>query len=335
MLPAGGNPEYYAEDFLGSSRVMTQNNGTVCYDADFDPYGSEHVLTNSCPSTNAYKFESKERDTETGNDDFGARYYTSRFGRWLSADWSNVPVPVPYANLTNPQTLNLYAMVSDDPESFADLDGHIQNASQGLSAESRGINPGTGELTGGLSCESHPESCESAAAQPQEQSPASMTTGQFLKEEVKGVADATITPLVNMAEHPIDTVKQAMEGFSLLATNPVSTIKEAGSQAITEIKQTVSSALDGNPRAIGQVVGTAASLAYAANNVEVRAYPRAGGAGINFLDTPNAGSRIALDVHRISEAGNRIRPHIDITIKKPGVPSGPGSNLINIKHFPF
>ena len=66
----------------------------------------------------------KERDTETGNDDFGARYYTSRFGRWLSADWSNVPVAVPYANLTNPQTLNLYSMVSDDPESFADLDGH-------------------------------------------------------------------------------------------------------------------------------------------------------------------------------------------------------------------
>src|SRR6185437_14955513 len=31
---------------------------------------------------------------------------------------------VPYANLSNPQTLNLYAMVTDDPESFADLDGH-------------------------------------------------------------------------------------------------------------------------------------------------------------------------------------------------------------------
>ena len=61
---------------------------------------------------------------ETGNDDFGARYYTSRLGRWLSADWSAVPAPVPYANLTNPQTLNLYAMVSDNPETFADLDGH-------------------------------------------------------------------------------------------------------------------------------------------------------------------------------------------------------------------
>jgi RHS repeat-associated protein len=77
------------------------------------------------PAPKTYKFEGKERDTETGNDDFGARYYSNRFGRWLSVDWSVVPVPVPYANLTNPQTLNLYSMVADDPESFADLDGHL------------------------------------------------------------------------------------------------------------------------------------------------------------------------------------------------------------------
>jgi RHS repeat-associated protein len=61
---------------------------------------------------------------ETGNDDFGARYYSSNFGRWLSPDWSSIPEPVPYANPANPQTLNLYAMVQDNPESFADLDGH-------------------------------------------------------------------------------------------------------------------------------------------------------------------------------------------------------------------
>ncbi len=122
MLPSGGNPIYYVEDMLGSSRVVTTNTGVVCYDADFVPFGGERAYTNSCPQN--YKFEGKERDTETGNDDFGARYYSNRFGRWLSADWSNVPAPVPYANLTNPQTLNLYAMVGDDPESFADLDGH-------------------------------------------------------------------------------------------------------------------------------------------------------------------------------------------------------------------
>jgi RHS repeat-associated protein len=119
--PSGG-PLYHIEDSLGTSRVITQSNGAVCYDADFYPYGGERPYTNTCPQP--YKFEGKERDAETGNDDFGARYYSNRFGRWLSADWSAVPVAVPYANLSNPQTLNLYSMVADDPETFADLDGH-------------------------------------------------------------------------------------------------------------------------------------------------------------------------------------------------------------------
>jgi RHS repeat-associated protein len=122
LVPASGSQLYYAEDLLGSSRVIVQSNGTLCYDADFTPFGAERAYTSTCPQN--YKFEGKERDSETQNDEFGARSYSWRFGRWLSSDWSPVPVPVPYANLTNPQTLNLYAMVADDPESFADLDGH-------------------------------------------------------------------------------------------------------------------------------------------------------------------------------------------------------------------
>jgi hypothetical protein len=47
------------------------------------------------------------------------------FGRFLSADWSAIPAAVPYANLTNPQTLNLYATLSDNLETYADLDGHM------------------------------------------------------------------------------------------------------------------------------------------------------------------------------------------------------------------
>jgi RHS repeat-associated protein len=127
MLPTGSDPIYYVEDLLGTSRVITNNTGVVCYDADFYPFGGERPYTNNCAQNN-YKFEGKERDSETGNDDFGARYYTNRFGRWLSSDWSAVPVAIPYANLTNPQTLNLYAMAADDPESFADLDGHMEVA---------------------------------------------------------------------------------------------------------------------------------------------------------------------------------------------------------------
>ncbi len=120
---SGNSVSYYAEDLLGTTRVMTSSTGTLGYDADFYPFGGErNPYTNTI--SQHYKFEGKERDTETNNDDFGARYYSSAYGRWLSPDWSVVPAPVPYANLSNPQTLNLYAMVSDNPETFADLDGH-------------------------------------------------------------------------------------------------------------------------------------------------------------------------------------------------------------------
>jgi RHS repeat-associated protein len=118
----GGVAQYYHQDHL-SVRTMTDSSGNVCYEADFYPFGGERVITNSCPQN--YKFQGKERDTETGNDDFGARYYSSSTGRWLSPDWSAIPAPVPYANLTNPQTLNLYAMVCNNPETFADVDGHL------------------------------------------------------------------------------------------------------------------------------------------------------------------------------------------------------------------
>ena len=123
---SGNSIYYYGEDFLGSSRQIFTSASALCYDADFYPFGGERPYTDTCPPT--YKFEGKERDTETNNDDFGARYYSSSFGRWTSPDWFAVPAPVPYANLTNPQTLNLYAMVSDNPETFADLDGHFLQA---------------------------------------------------------------------------------------------------------------------------------------------------------------------------------------------------------------
>ena len=47
----------------------------------------------------------KERDAESGNDYFGARYYASSMGRFMSPDWSAKVEPVPYAKLDNPQTL--------------------------------------------------------------------------------------------------------------------------------------------------------------------------------------------------------------------------------------
>jgi RHS repeat-associated protein len=118
---------FFHGDHLGSTRLVTGVNQAVVQNLDYLPFG-EMISTDSGIAT--HKFTGKERDSESGLDDFGARYYSSQLGRWMSADWSASPEPVPNANLTNPQTLNLYAMVTDNPESFADLDGHAQSGEQ-------------------------------------------------------------------------------------------------------------------------------------------------------------------------------------------------------------
>ncbi|HKW74071.1 MAG TPA: RHS repeat-associated core domain-containing protein, partial [Terriglobales bacterium] len=74
---------------------------------------------------NHYKFNGKERDTESGLDNFGARYYASTMGRWPTPDWSADPTPVPYANMDNPQSLNLYEYALNNPTTLPDLDGHL------------------------------------------------------------------------------------------------------------------------------------------------------------------------------------------------------------------
>jgi RHS repeat-associated protein len=70
-------------------------------------------------------FTGKERDAETGLDYFGARYFSAAQGRFTSPDWSENPRPIPYADLTDPQTLNLYGYVRNNPLSKADPDGHL------------------------------------------------------------------------------------------------------------------------------------------------------------------------------------------------------------------
>jgi RHS repeat-associated protein len=70
------------------------------------------------------RYTNKERDTESGNDYFLARYYNSNTGRFLSPDWSAKEEPVPYAQLTDPQSLNLYSYVENNPMRKVDLDGH-------------------------------------------------------------------------------------------------------------------------------------------------------------------------------------------------------------------
>ena len=74
--------------------------------------------------SNHYKFTGKERDAETQLDYFGARYSSNVLGRWISADWSAAPIPVPYADFSGLQSLNLNGYVRGLPTTRIDADGH-------------------------------------------------------------------------------------------------------------------------------------------------------------------------------------------------------------------
>ena len=111
-------------DWLGTERMRTTVSGSECETIVSLAFGDGTATTGSCSDASPMHFTGKQHDDESNLDDFDARYYSSQWGRFISADWSTVPAPVPYANLANPQTLNLYAIVADNPDTFADLDGH-------------------------------------------------------------------------------------------------------------------------------------------------------------------------------------------------------------------
>lgn len=104
-------------DPLGTRRFYVQADLSSYQKCTSLPFGNNSNCVNP-------KFTGKERDPESGNDYFLARYYNSMMGRFLSPDWSAKTEPVPYAKLGDPQTLNLYAYVQNNPLAKLDLDGH-------------------------------------------------------------------------------------------------------------------------------------------------------------------------------------------------------------------
>jgi RHS repeat-associated protein len=93
--------------------VVAQNSNTPCYGADFYPYGGERVYSNGCAET--FKFTGMMRDV-TGDDHTQYRQYMSNLGRWASPD--------PLAgDVSNPQSLNRYAYVMNNPTTLTDPSG--------------------------------------------------------------------------------------------------------------------------------------------------------------------------------------------------------------------
>ncbi len=74
------------------------------------------------------QFTSKERDIETGLDYFGARYYASALGRFTTVD----PIGVKLARMIDPQQLNRYSFVRNNPLKYVDADGNDLKLAPGL-----------------------------------------------------------------------------------------------------------------------------------------------------------------------------------------------------------
>lgn len=119
---------------------MTDKTGTTIEEeSDFYPFGGERIIADALANQN-YKFLGKERDTESGLDYFGARYYGNVFGRFTSADSFSKD-----SELADPQRWNLYSYVRNNPLKYVDEFGEeLKFASPELEAvvtETRGQSP--------------------------------------------------------------------------------------------------------------------------------------------------------------------------------------------------
>jgi RHS repeat-associated protein len=111
---------------LGSTRLVTDSSANVIARHDYSPFGEEVPASTAGRDTHwgpfndtvNQKFTGKERDSESGLDYFGARYYGSALGRFTSAD-----APFNDQNTADPQSWNLYSYVRNNPVANMDPTG--------------------------------------------------------------------------------------------------------------------------------------------------------------------------------------------------------------------
>lgn len=188
----------------------------------------------------ASHFTGKERDSESGLDYFGARYYSSTTGRFMSPDWAAKAEPVPYAKLNNPQTLNLYSYVGNNPLSRIDPTGHAD-----IAAECKGQSPCNKTLVQTVSFVHQQTDKKTGETKTVVDSTVKITTKFSLTTDAKGNVTASASSAVeNVSGHAysasqlatmgtnIGTMQQAavMMGFGANTTQLVTGIGAAETQ---------------------------------------------------------------------------------------------------------
>jgi RHS repeat-associated protein len=108
-------------DWLGTKRMQATSASPTTLEefSQSQPYGNYLAVTGNGGDATEHHFTGKERDTESGNDFFGARYYASSLGRFMSPD----PAGPWAADVTDPQSWNFYEYSRNNPLINVDPDG--------------------------------------------------------------------------------------------------------------------------------------------------------------------------------------------------------------------
>ena len=126
------NVHYIFSDNLGSTSLVTDALGTMAscngytsgqFESDYYPYGGEMSICNNLGDQN-YKFTGKERDAESGLDNFGKRYDASSLGRFMTPD-----AFFKDSHVGDPQSWNEYAYVRNNPLRYVDPNGETATIS--------------------------------------------------------------------------------------------------------------------------------------------------------------------------------------------------------------
>ena len=116
-MRVGSTLYYMLKDHLGSASLVTTASGTTVPGADtrYYPFGEARFSTSSMITDKL--FTGQRQIAELGIYHYGARFYSPKLGRFLSAD-TIVP------SYANPQNLNRFSYVLNNPLKYIDPTGH-------------------------------------------------------------------------------------------------------------------------------------------------------------------------------------------------------------------
>ncbi len=103
---------YYHPDYLGSTNLITDENGNLFSEMSYLPFGKSLAENNE-----RFTFTGQESDKESDLMYYGARYYNPSSGRFIQPDEV-------IQDIYNPQNLNRYSYVLNNPYKYNDPSGN-------------------------------------------------------------------------------------------------------------------------------------------------------------------------------------------------------------------